>query len=129
MKRKLAEGVIWYMVSVMFVIGITPRVYADFSPSEMIGLSQIDRNSDLQKVQKVLESKLMRERLSQLGFAEEGIQKRLNQLSNEQIHQVALKIDEMKVGGDGAEAVIIILLIAILVVAIIYLTGHRVIVK
>jgi len=129
MKRKLAKWVIWYMVSVMFVIGITPRVYADFSPSEMIGISQIDRNSDLQKIQKVLESKLIRERLIQLGFTEEGIQGRINQLSNEQIHQVALKIDEMKVGGDGAEVVIIILLVAILVVAIIYLTGHKVIVK
>jgi hypothetical protein len=117
------------MVSVMFVIGITPRVYADFSPSEGIGISQVDRNSDLQRIQKVLESKLIRERLIRLGFTEEGIQARLNQLSNEQIHQVALKIDEMKVGGDGAEVVIIILLLAILVVAIIYLTGHRVIVK
>lgn len=129
MKRKLAKWVIWYMVSVMFVIGITPRVYADFSPSEVVGISQIDRNSDLQKIQQVLESKLIRERLIQLGFTEEGIQGRLTQLSNEQIHQVALKIDEMKVGGDGAEVVIIILLVAILVVAIIYLTGHRVIVK
>jgi len=129
MKRKLAKWVIWYMVSVMFVIGITPRVYADLSPSEVIGIPQFDRNSDLQKIQKVLESKLIRERLIQLGFTEEGIQRRLNQLSNEQIHQVALKIDEMKVGGDGAEVVIIILLVAILVVAIIYLTGHRVIVK
>lgn len=129
MKRKLAKWVIWYMVSVMFVIGITPRVYADFSPSEVVGISQIDRNSDLQKIQQVLESKLIRERLIQLGFTEEGIQGRLTQLSNEQIHQVALKIDEMKVGGDGAEVVIIILLVAILVVAIIYFTGHRVIVK
>ena len=77
----------------------------------------------------MLESKLIRERLAQLGFTEEGIQARLNQLSNEQIHQVALKIDEMKVGGDGAEVVIIILLIALLVVGIIYLSGHRVIVK
>ena len=129
MKRKLAEWLIWYMVSVMFVIGITPRVYADFSPSEVIGLPQIDRNSDLQKIQRVLESRLIRERLIQLGFTEEGIKGRLNQLSNEQIHQVALKIDEMKVGGDGAEVVIIILLVAVLVVAIIYLSGHRVIIK
>ena len=129
MKRKLAKWVIWYMVAVMVVIGITPRVYADFSPSEVIVISQIDRNSDLQKIQKVLESKLIRERLIQLGFTEEGIQGRLNQLTNEQIHQVALKIDEMKVGGDGAEVVIIILLVAILVVAIIYLTSHKVIVK
>ncbi len=84
---------------------------------------------DLSDGLKVLESKMIRERFGQLGFTEEGIQQRLNQLSDEQIHQIALKIDEMKLGGDTGEAVIIILLILALVVLIIILTGHRVIVK
>jgi hypothetical protein len=70
---------------------------------------------------------MVRERLKQLGFTEEGIQNRLRHLTDEQIHQVALKLDEMKVGGDGAEVVIAVLLIVILVVLIIYLLGHRVV--
>ncbi len=129
MKRKLAKWVTWYMVTMMCLVGITPRLYAGLSPSEVIALSQSDRHSDLQKIQKVLESKMIRERLKQLGFSEEGIQNRLSQLSNDQIHQVALNLDEIKVGGDGTAAVIIVLLILILVGVIIYATGHRIIVK
>jgi hypothetical protein len=127
MKRKLAHWVTWYMVVVMFFLGITPRVYAGFSPSEVWTPAQNERQSDLQKIQKVLEWKMVRERLKQLGFTEEGIQNRLRHLTDEQIHQVALKLDEMKVGGDGAEVVIAVLLIVILVVLIIYLLGHRVV--
>ena len=67
-KRRLSKWIIWYMISAMLFIGITPGAYGGFSPSELITLSQIDRNSDLLKVQKVLESKMLRERLSQLGL-------------------------------------------------------------
>ena len=129
MKRRLAKWVTWYMVSVMFFIGIAPRAYADFSPSEVMGLSQLDRNSDLLKIQKVLESKMIRERLSQLGFTEEGIRARLTQLSDEQIHQIAIKIDELKVGGDTGEAVIIGFVVVIFIVLVVYFLGYRVILK
>ena len=129
MKKRLAQWVTWYMVSVMFLLGITPRVYADFSPSELIGPSQIDRQSDLVKVQKVLESKMIRERLSQLGFTEKGIQQRLNQLSDDQIHQLALKIDELKVGGDTGEAVIIGFVVVIFIILVAYFVGYRVILQ
>ena len=129
-KRRLAKGVTWYMVSVMFLLGITPRVYAAFSPSELILHSQLDRNADLLKVQKVLESKKVRERLSQLGFTEEGIQQRLYHLSDEQIHQMALKIDELKVGGDAAEAVILAFVLIILIILVTYIIlGYRVVLK
>jgi hypothetical protein len=129
MKRSLKKGVTWYMLLVMFLIGITPRVYADFSPSEVIGLSHFDRTADLQKIQKVLESRMIRERLSQIGFTEEEIQGRISQFSDEQIHQLALKIDELKVAGDGGGVVLVVLLIAILVVLFFYLMGHRIVVK
>ncbi len=129
MKKKIAKWVSWYMVIVTFLIGITPRVDAAFSPSEGLVLLQPDRHSDLQKIQKLLESKMIRERLNALGFTQDQIQARLSQLNGVQIHQLALKLDEMKVGADGGEVVIILLLIAILVVLIIYLSGHRVVVK
>ena len=127
--KKMEKWVTWYMVAVMFLIGITPRVYADFSPSEVMTLSSIERQSDLQKIQKVIESKMIRERLKDLGFTQDEIQTRLNQLNEEQIHQLALRLDEVNVGGDGGEVLIVILLIAILLVLIIYLMGHRVVIK
>ena len=129
MKRKLAKWIIWYMVTVMCVIGITPRLYAGLSPSEVMVLSQSDRHSDLQKIQKVLESKMIRERLKQLGFSEEGIQNRLNQLPDDQIHQVASNLDELDVGGSATGVLISILVIIILGIIVYYLLTHKIEIK
>ncbi len=125
----MAKWVTWYMVIAMFLLGITPRVDAGFSPSELYNYSSADRHSDLQKIQKVLQSKMVIERLRALGFSPDEIRVKLDQLDDKQVHQMAQKIDELNVGGDGGEVVIAILLIAILVVLIIYLLGHKIIIK
>ncbi len=129
MKKTICRCVSWYLIFAMFIIGITPRVYAGFSPSEIVGDSAIDKASDLKKIQKVLEMKMISERLRELEFTPEEIQNRLNNLSELQIHQLALQLDELQVGGDGLEIVIGILVIAILVVILIYLLGHKIVIK
>ena len=130
MRTALRKGITWYLVVAMFVIGITPRVYAGFSPSEGIGLSSLDRPSDVQKIQQFLEIKMVRERLREFGFSPDEIQARLNQLSDPQVHQLAVQIDNAKVGtDDGLGIVITLLVIAILVVILVWLLGHRVVIK
>ena len=128
-KGKMAKGVVCYMVIAIVVIGIAQRVYAGFSPSEMVGMSSYNRAADLEKVQKVLELKMISEKLKELGLTPDETQKRLDQLSDSQIHQLALQIEELEVGGDGLGVVIALLLIAILVVILIYLLGHRIEIK
>jgi hypothetical protein len=117
-----------YLVFAMFIIGIAPRVEAGFAPSEAIALSGFDRAADLDKIQKTLETKMVRERLQKLGFSQEEINNRIEQLSDQQIHQLALQLDELKVGGDGLGVVIALLVIVILVIIVLQLTGHKVIV-
>ncbi len=130
MRIRLKKWIIWYLVLAMFVIGITPRVYAGFSPSEAIGLSQVDRSSDLEKIQKFLEIKMVRERLKEFGLTPDEIQTRLSQFNDQQIHQLALRLDDLKMGADdGLGLIIFILLVVILVIVIIQLTGHKVVVK
>ncbi|MCK5140387.1 MAG: PA2779 family protein [Thermodesulfovibrionia bacterium] len=118
----------WFLVITMFLIGIAPRVDAGLSPSEVIAVSQTDRTSDLQKIQEFLEMKLIRERLEKFGFTQDEIQARLNQLSDQQIHYFAQNLDDLQVGGDGLGIIIALLVIAILVVLLFQLTGHKVIV-
>jgi len=126
MKSSWMKLISCYLVVAMFVIGIVPRVYAGISPSEAISMLNLDRGSDLEKIRKVLEMKMVGERLKEFGFSPDEIEKKLSQLSDHQIHQLALSLDELKVGGDWGVALIIILLVAILVGVVIYLTGHRV---
>jgi len=127
MKRKLwAKYLLWYLIGAMFVIGITPRAFAGFSPSEATSLA-FDRSSDVEKIRKVLEMKMVRERLKEFGFTTNEIEKRLTQLSDEQLHQLALQLDEVKVGGDGWVVLGIIIVLAAIAVIVIYLSGHRVV--
>jgi hypothetical protein len=114
----------------MFVIGITPRFYAGFSPSEVIGLSPAERSADLQKVRKFLEMKMVGERLRELGLAPGEVQSRLDRLNDRQIHELALRVDELAVAGDSGPGIIIaILIIAILVVILVFLLQGRIAIK
>jgi hypothetical protein len=129
MRIPFMKHVTWYLVIAMFIIGIVPRVDAGLAPSQIIALTQIDRTADLVKIQKVLEVKAISERLMQFGLTQDEVQKRLIQLSDRQIHQIALQLDDLKIGQDDALTLIIALLfIAILVVVLLKLTGHKVIV-
>jgi hypothetical protein len=65
-----------------------------------------------------------------LGYTPEEIQSHLSQLNDEQIHQLALKLDDLHVAGDSALGIIIaLLIIAILVIVIIQLLGHKIVIK
>jgi chorismate synthase len=129
MRIPLMKYIASYLAIAMFILGIVPRVDAGFVPSDIITHSQIDRTEDLQRIQKVLETKMVKERLENLGFTKDEIQKRLRQLNDEQIHNLALNLDQLKVGGDGLGVIVALLVIALLVVVLIYLTKHRVIIK
>jgi hypothetical protein len=127
--KKLKPVLVWYLVGAMFVIGITPKCFAGFSPSGVITLSPAERTGDLKKMQNFLETKMVRERLKDLGFTPEEIRMKLSDLSDAQIHQLALNLDEMRVAGDGVGLFIVVFLIVALIVLIIYASGHKIVLK
>lgn len=129
MRIPLKKHITWYMIIAMFIIGITPKADAGFAPSEIFALTQSERAADLDKIQKVIEIKAIGERLKQLGLTQDEIQARLAQMSDQQIHQVALQLDSLKVGqSDALFLIIALLVIAILVVVLLKVTGHKVII-
>lgn len=128
MKIPFMKQIAWYLVIALFVISSVPPVEAGFSPSEIIALQPFDRNTDIEKIRMILETKMVRERLKAFGMSQQDISSRLENLSDQQLHQLALKVDDLKIGGDGLGVVIALLVIAILVVILLQLTGHRIIV-
>ncbi len=128
MRIPFMKQVSWYLIFAMFLIAIVPRVEAGFAPSPAIALAQVDRAADLEKIQRVLESKMIRERLEKLGFGQDEIYNRLSGLSDQQVHQFALQLDDFRVGGDGLGIIIAVLVIVLLVILILQLTGRKVIV-
>jgi len=128
MRRRMMRVVAIYLVFAVFVIGITPRLEAGMVPSEVIKVTQIDRSGDLERIQRFLEMKVVKDRLEKFGYTPEEIRQRLDNLSDHQVHQMAQQIDELRVGGDGLGVVVALLVIVILVIIILQLTGHKVIV-
>ena len=118
-----------YLVLAMVVIGIVPPVNASFLSSETMRTMGNDRTSDLQTARVALETKLVRQRLVDLGFTAEEVGARLAQLSDQQTHQLAQKLNDVRIGQDGFGIVIGLLVIAGLVYVIYYLLHHQVVVQ
>jgi hypothetical protein len=128
MRMPFMKGLSWYLAVMMLVIAVAPRVDAGFAPSEVINALSSGRVADLDSVRQALETKMVRERLEQFGLTSDEVDSRLSQLSDQQLHQLALQVDEIRAGGDAAGVIIALLVIILIVVLIIYFTGHKVIV-
>jgi hypothetical protein len=120
---------VWYLVCIMFVIGIAPRLEAAFTPSEALVPALSTRAMDVEKMRTALEQKLVRQRLQDIGFSADEISTRLAELTDAQAHYFATRLDDLKVGGDGLGFVIAVLVIIVLIILILQLTGHKVLVK
>ena len=128
MKRAFTRLVAGYLVLAMCVMGMAPRVEAGMVSSEITPSPGVERIADLAKIQKAMETKIIKERLGRLGFTQKESQERLEKLNDQQIHQLAMKIDDLRVGGNGFEVLVVLLLIGIVVGVWVYATGHRVVV-
>ncbi len=89
----------------------------------------IKREEDLAKVQRVLESKELQEKLKAYGLTKEEVEQKLSQLSDEQIHMLAKASDRVLAGGDGIGLAIGILVVAILLVILLKLLNKEIIIR
>ena len=131
-RRLLKNGLIFYLVLCSLLLGFfTSDSMAILIPSVLPGAqgsSVTQRQSELEQIQVLLESKLISQRLNDLGLTADEIQARLAQLTDDQIHQIAQRLDSLLIGGDGLGIVIALLVVAILVVIFLQITGHKIIV-
>ncbi len=115
-----------YLVFAMMLITFPAQGWAMFIPTAG---SDAVRKADMATIQKTLESAVIKQRLMDYGLSPEEAMARINQLSNEQVHAFAAQLDSVQAGADGFDGLIFILVVAILIIVIIELTGHRVIVR
>ncbi len=114
---------ICYLTMAFSMLSIASSAPAMFIPSPHEGSATNHRDTDLHRIQKLLESKLIQHKLSQLGLTKDEIEARLHQLDDDQIHQIASQINALEPGGGTAEVVIIILLLAIIGFLVLELSG------
>ncbi len=122
--------VVWILVFTTFIMGwFPPEGQAMLAPGSAATLADSTRAEDTQTIQRVLENKIVQQRLEDYGLTPDEINVRLARLSDAQVHQMASKIDALTPGGDGLGIIIALLVIAILVVIFIYLLDHRIEIK
>ncbi len=125
LRTSLVRRTAWVLVVLMGVLGFVPGLDAAFVPSAD-SWPTLDRQGDMARVQKVIEDKMVRERLKDLGYTEEEISARLDQLSDQELHALAAQLDTLTAGGSTEAVVIIVLLIAILIVLVLVFYGKRI---
>jgi len=125
-KKPFFKMIALYLVVATTVLTLPIEGWAMFIPA---GETASSRQADIDAIQKTLESTVVKQRLTELGLSSGEALARVNMLSDEQIHQLAANLDSLQAGADGAGVLIFLLLVAIIVVVILQVTGHRVIVK
>jgi hypothetical protein len=122
----------WTLVIVTLVMGWSqPEGWAMLTPPAPTApeaVSNSNRVTDLQTIQRVLETKIVQQRLQDWGLRADEVEARLSQLSDEQVHQIATQLDALIPGGELG-LIILLLVIAIIVVLVLYLTGNKVVVE
>ncbi|MBI3606784.1 MAG: PA2779 family protein [Nitrospirae bacterium] len=132
--RVARASLIGYLIVALLVIGAVgawPSVgWASFVTSETtVPVSTVDRLADLSRLRAVLEHRVVAQRLADLGLSPDETAARLAQLSDAQIHQLTQQLESLQPGGDSGLGVIVFLLvIAILVVVLLQVSGHRVLI-
>ena len=132
----LNKTVIIYLCMALLAVGSFPAdifamVLSSSSPASISVHSDAgSKEQDISNIQKVLETKVFQQRLKDLGLSDKQISSRLSQLTETQLHQISSKIDSIQTGGgdDGLGFIIALLVIAILVVVLLQVSGHKVII-
>jgi hypothetical protein len=82
-----------------------------------------DRTTDMAALQKTLETEVIRQRLADYGLSSDEALAKLSTLSDDQVHQLATRIDAVQAGGHrggiDATTLIIILLLVVLVLILV----------
>lgn len=125
------QVMVWTLVVTTLAVGWFPPeargMLAPATSTNTESISGADRASDLQKIQRVLEAKVVQQRLEDFGLTRDEVNARLSRLSDAELHQLATQIDALVPGGELG-LIIALLVVAILVVILIYLLGHKIVV-
>jgi hypothetical protein len=122
-----------YKISIIFIIlsSFIPATLVSKSAEAAIVNSQImspkkgysqSREVDLSKIRKMLENRIVAEKLRSHGLSTEEVNKKIAKMGDEQIHQMASLSDRIPAGGDaGAAALIVIVVIAVAIILLLVL--------
>jgi hypothetical protein len=109
------KRIVAIMLAVALISATSGRVEASLAPARLQAENQ-SRASDLQTVQTFLEQKEVRDHLAKLNMSASDIETRLGNLSDQELHQVAMKIQFENPGRDGAVGILVVVILVLLII-------------
>lgn len=81
---------------------------------------------DLAKIKAFLEKEIVERRLVDSKINKEELLKRIEKLDPDELHELALRTDKIKIGGNPGGAWLIVLLVGLIIIAILYFTNYTI---
>jgi len=121
----LALTIALYLAGLM----VSPAVAGMVGSVTSQGASAETRQDEMSRIQRALETEIVKEKLKAYGLTPGEIEQKLQGLSDGQIHMLAQASDQVLAGGDGLGVVIAILVIVLLVILILKLSDKSIVIK
>ncbi len=115
LKKTFLRLLFIYLVFALALTSLPVRGWAMFIPAHQ---DDIQRQADVNTIQKTLESTEIKQRLLDYGLSSEEAMARINKLSDEQLHQYASKLNSLQAGGHGGHLLIILLLVILIIILV-----------
>jgi hypothetical protein len=117
------------LIAASTIAGPAEAMYLPLGPGSAPDASSVDRNVEMATIQKTLETEVIRQRLEDLGLSSGEVLAKLSTLTDEQVHQLASRIDAVQAGGRGGRSIdattlIIILLLVLLILILVENTAE-----
>ena len=118
------------VVVCMSAIDVAPAA-AGLAPSSVSGTTSIasTRDADMLMAQRVLENKVVAQKLRDYGVSPDDAQARLDSMSDADLHTLASASKGLPSGGDSTGAIIGVLVVIILIIVILRLMHRDVVLR
>jgi hypothetical protein len=121
--KPLAVYLAAVLIAASAFAGPAEAMYLRPSPGSAPAALSVDRKAEVAAIQKTLETEVIRQRLADLGLSSGEVLAKMRTLTDEQVHQLASRIDAVQAGGRGssidASTLIIILLLVVLILILV----------
>lgn len=125
MKRLRKISLIYFSLTIFCLFAFSINIKAELSPIQ----SSKDYGEEWINIQNQLESKMISQLLLDYGLKNSEIESLFKQLNQEDIHKLALNINQIVPAGDAIAVVVGLLIVIILVIVILKLLNKEIIIK
>ncbi|MBI5561228.1 MAG: PA2779 family protein [Deltaproteobacteria bacterium] len=127
--RKVAVALILTILA-MGCIPAKSMAYMMGGAHSTTGVAAFERSADMDRLQRVLESKIISARLTDAGYTATEINSKLQKLSDQELHQFSAQVNNLYPGGDGGLSVLAALLVIVIIVLVVLkMTDRKIIIK